>query len=298
MAAKSGFSLICPTRFKSWVSPRKARRIAWGLGRNRPNARSAKSILAGLFFCALMLASPVWATRVSRPIGTDSRIHVVMYTPDEVIKYVGHYGYQSSIIFEEDEEIQTISMGDPTPWMIIPAGNRMFLKPIDQDAQTNMTLITNKRSYLFELHAREAESIDDPNLVWVMRFVYPSDPPPPASRLDEVPDPERDGVEKYNLNYTIRGSDYIAPIKIFDDGEFTYFEFNKTNADLPAFYMVDQWGKESIVNYRTRGNYIVVERVASRFTLRKGSEVLCVYNEARPFPPKALGADRPPEPPM
>lgn len=254
-----------------------------------------KFLLAVVLTYSLFFAASAFATRTSRPIGTDSRIHVVMYTPDEVIKYVGHYGYQTSIIFAPDEEIQTISMGDSTPWMIIPAGNRMFLKPIEQDAQTNMTLLTNKRSYLFELHAREAESIDDPKLVWVMRFVYPTDPPPPMTRLDEVPDPERDGLEKFNLSYTIRGSDEISPIKIFDDGEFTYFEFRKTNSEIPAFYMVDQWGKEAIVNYRTRGDYIVVERVASRFTLRKGSDVLCVYNEARPFPPKPLGAEKPPE---
>lgn len=247
------------------------------------------------FLCCAFLASDAFATRESRPIGTDRRIHVVMYTPDEVIKFTGHYGYQSSIVFAPDEEIQTISMGDSTPWMIIPAGNRMFLKPIEQDAQTNMTLLTNKRSYLFELHAREAESIDDPELIWVMRFVYPSDPPPPpAAALDEVPDPEKEGLEKYNLNYTLRGSQEIAPIKIFDDGEFTYFEFRKTNSEIPAFYMVDQWGKEAIINYRTRGNYIVVERVASRFTLRKGPEIVCVYNEARPFPPAAISADAPP----
>lgn len=245
--------------------------------------------------CVFIGTNDASATRNTRPIGTDSRIHVVMYTPDEVFKYVGHYGYQSSIIFAPDEEIQTISMGDSTPWMIIPAGNRMFLKPIEQDAQTNMTVLTNKRSYLFELHAREAESIDDPQLIWVLRFVYPTDPPTTTTTLDDVPDPEREGLEKYNLNYTIRGSDEIAPIKIFDDGEFTYFEFRKSNSEIPAFYMVDQWGKEAIVNYRTRGSYIVVERVASRFTLRQGSQVVCVYNESRPFPPAPLGAEAPPE---
>ena len=30
---------------------------------------------------------------------------------------------------------------------------------------------------------------------------------------------------KYNFNYTFSGPDEIAPVKVFDDGEFTYFEF-------------------------------------------------------------------------
>ncbi len=234
-----------------------------------------------LLICCLPLAAQ--ATRDTRAIGTDSRIHVVMYSPDEVFKYTGHYGYQSSIIFAPDEEIQTISMGDSTPWQITPAGNRMFLKPVEQDAQTNMTVLTNKRSYLFELHAREAESIDDPLLIWVLRFIYPTESNSLA-KLDAVPDPKEEGMENFNFNYTIRGSNVIAPIKIYDDGEFTYFQFRNRNAEIPAFYLVDSTNKESIINYRTRGDYIVVERVTGRFTLRLGSEVVCVYNEAMPQP--------------
>ncbi len=264
--------------------------------RNNSAAPSlAVTLLAGVLWLAFTLALPhsALATRDTRAIGTDSRIHVVMYSPDEVFKYTGHYGYQSSIIFAPDEEIQTVSMGDSTPWMIIPSGNRMFLKPVEQDAQTNMTVLTNKRSYLFELHAREAESIDDPELIWVLRFIYPSEPPAPMAKLDPVPDPEKEGLENFNLNYSLRGASDISPIKIYDDGEFTYFQFRKANSEIPAFYMVDQWGKEAIVNFRTRGDFIVVERVASRFTLRKGAEVVCVYNEARPFPPRGMGAEAP-----
>jgi type IV secretion system protein VirB9 len=239
-----------------------------------------------LLLCLGVMVCLPWqaqATRNTRPIGTDSRIHVVMYSPDEVFKFTGHYTYQSSIIFAPDEEIQTISMGDSTAWMITPAGNRMFLKPVEQDAQTNMTVLTNKRSYLFELHAREAESIDDPQLIWVLRFVYPMDPPPLA-KLDAVPDPHEEGMENFNFNYTLRGNPEVSPIKIYDDGEFTYFEFRDKNAELPAFYMVDEWGKEYILNYRMRGNFVVVERVTSRYTLRRGQQLVCVYNEARPFP--------------
>lgn len=245
-----------------------------------------RCFLMGWLAFSCLTASDASATRNTRPIGTDSRIHVVMYSPDEVFKFTGHYGYQSSIIFAPDEQIQTISMGDSTPWMITPSGNRMFLKPVEQDAQTNMTVLTNKRSYLFELHAREAESIDDPLLIWVLRFVYPADVSAMSrlANLDAVPDPKREGMQNFNFNYTIRGSSEVAPVKIYDDGRFTYFQFRNMNTDLPAFFLVDQWGKEAIINYRTRGDYIVVERVASRFTLRYGTEVVCVYNESRPFP--------------
>lgn len=241
-------------------------------------------ILSTIFCCALLLAGSAHALRLPRPQGLDNRVYTIMYAPDEVFKFTGHYGYQSSIVLEEGEEIDTISMGDSVPWQIQPSGNRIFLKPVQQDAQTNMTLITNKRTYLFELHAEEAESIEDPNIIWVLKFIYPAKPmirKKKKKKEEVLRTPEQDGYKKFNFNYTIRGSQEFAPIKIYDDGEFTYFEFRDKNAEIPAFYNVDDRGKESIINFRTRDDLIVVERVANRFTLRHGNDIVCVYNEAR-----------------
>lgn len=69
----------------------------------------------------------------------------------------------------------------------------------------------------------------------------------------------------------------------FDDGEFTYFQFKDINASLPAFFKVDSERRESIINYRTVGDYVVVERVAQMFTLRNGNDVVCVFNDANPL---------------
>jgi type IV secretion system protein VirB9 len=231
----------------------------------------------------LLLAQPAYAIREGKSILVDHRVRTMMYQPDEVYKFIGHYRYQSSIEFDEDEEIRTISMGDSTGWMLNPSGNRLFMKPIEQDATTNMTLITNKRTYLFELHARETDDIDDKDMTFIMRFIYPDadgDAQIISNYLDTVPIPELDeNPELYNFNYTISGTDTIAPIRIFDDGRFTYFQFRDPNADVPAFFLVDDRGEEAMINYRTRGDYIVVERVAKRYTLRHGKDIVCVFNE-------------------
>jgi type IV secretion system protein VirB9 len=239
----------------------------------------SKGLLALLVAAAIPVSA--FATRESRPIQIDHRVHIVMYQPDAVYKFVGHYKYESSIEFEEGEEIKTISMGDSTAWMLNPSGNRLFMKPVEQDATTNMMLITNRRTYLFELHARETDDIDDKEMIFIMRFIYPDTPASAGvnSYLDTVPDPD-ENPGKFNFKYTVSGTDLIAPIRIFDDGQFTYFQFRNINADLPAFFMVDGQGNESLINYRTRGDYIVVERVAKQFTLRHGNDVVCVFNEA------------------
>ena len=236
-----------------------------------------------------LAASPALALQEPRPIATDSRIRTVRYSANEVYQFIGHYGYQSAIEFETDEKIQTVSIGDSVSWMVNPAGNRLFLKPIDQNALTNMTVITDKRSYLFELHAEETQDIRDREMVFVMRFIYPNADQAQMdfTTFEAFPDFEKE-PEKFNMRYPIRGSPVIEPIRIFDDGQFTYFEFRDKNADIPAFFHVDSDGNEELINFRKRGNYIVVERVSPRFTLRRGPDILCVYNETLkviPTPP-------------
>lgn len=242
-------------------------------------------LCAALAACALAFVACVpmaYALQEPRAIITDNRIRTVRYSPNEVFKFIGHYGYQSSIEFSADEEVQTVSIGDSVAWMVDPAVNRIFIKPIEQDAMTNMTVITDKRVYHFELHAEETENIRDRDMIFVLRFMYPEqDGEGIIGNMDTVPDFEAD-KDKYNFNYTLQGSEMISPIRIFDDGEFTYFQFKDKNADVPAFFFVDALGNEEVLNFRTRGDYIVVERVGSRFTLRRGAYIVCIYNESLP----------------
>jgi type IV secretion system protein VirB9 len=238
-----------------------------------------------LLFLGLMLwvALPCLAVKEPRATSVDSRLRVMTYNPNDIFKYTGYYGYQGNMEFEADETIDTISMGDTTSWQIVPSGNRMFLKPIEEDATTNMTIITNKRLYFFELHAAKANGPDDPGLVFAVKFLYPdSDTSSMYSYHSSYAIPDLSKPDKYNFNYTISGSELVAPVKIFDDGVFTYFEFKDKNAAVPAIFEVDADRTESVINYQVIGPYIAVEMVASQFTLRYGSHITCVFNEAKP----------------
>ena len=71
----------------------------------------------------------------------------------------------------------------------------------------------------------------------------------------------------------------IVPIKVFDDGQFTYFEFKDKSGINPAIFSVDSNGLESIVNFRIINQYIAVEGVNAVYTLRYGNATACVFNE-------------------
>ncbi|MCE2993816.1 MAG: P-type conjugative transfer protein VirB9 [Alphaproteobacteria bacterium] len=243
----------------------------------------------------LVLISPglSMATGVPRPIGGENRIKIINYMPNTVYKFIGHYEYQSIIEFSLDEEIETISMGTPTPWQIVPAGNRIFIKPVEENATTNMTVITNRRMYFFEMHAEEALSVNDETLSFVVKFVYPdqitgSGSNSAVAQMVSSTLPDLSKPEQYNFSYSISGpSSDFEPILVFDDGEFTYFKFRDINAEIPAIFVVDRRGGEGLVNFRSKGGYIIVERVADRFTLRHGDDTICVFNEKGKFSKKS-----------
>ena len=105
--------------------------------------------------------------------------------------------------------------------------------------------------------------------IFLLRFRYPK-----LYRTGDV----IQKMKYYNLNYSAYGDDSIAPIRVFDNGQFTYFDFSDKQT-LPAIFIANKKGKESLVNYHQQGRYVVVERTAQQFDLRHGSLVATVFNE-------------------
>ncbi len=223
-----------------------------------------------------------FASQMPRFLGTEKKFRSFLYNPNEVYRYIGHYTYQGFIEFEQGETIGTISMGNPSLWLFESLGNRLFLKPVGEDgSETNMTVITSKRVYHFELMAREAKGIADKNLIFVVKFVYPDEKEKNIvefAKTNLSDEPDLRDLSKYNFNYQYTGEKSIAPSKVFDNGQFTYFQFSNKNSEIPAIFNVDADGYESLVNYRVSSDYVIVERVGAQFTLRNGSEIVCVYN--------------------
>jgi len=107
------------------------------------------------------------------PITTDSRIRTLVYNPNEVYELKFYYNYQSFIEFSNDEEIEMISVGEAFAWRLTPAGKRLFIRPLEISAHTNMTIITNRRIYHFDIRSDEFTGKADEDLVYTVRFFYP-----------------------------------------------------------------------------------------------------------------------------
>jgi len=128
-----------------------------------------------LIYTALITATVFNIACADEPITTDNRVKTYVYNENEVYRLVIFYGYQTSIEFANGEEVVNISTGDSYAWQMNPVGRRIFIKPLEENMHTNMTILTNKRAYQFDLFSKKAESEFDPELVYVMRFYYPSE---------------------------------------------------------------------------------------------------------------------------
>ena len=223
--------------------------------------------------------------------GAEGRFKSLLYKTNGIYYYEGYYLNPTYIEFSSSEKINTIYIPKPDAWSVKAVNNRLFLTPIAEDADTTMTIMTNARTYFFELHARTPTGPFDPNISFYIKFRYPSglDNKKDASStssgdgsiiqyvINKGPDLSKS--ENFNFNYTVSGDYVITPIKIFDDGQFTYFEFREKNGIIPAIFSVDSNGLESIVNFRVVNQYLAVEGVNSVYTLRYGTETVCVFNE-------------------
>lgn len=106
-------------------------------------------------------------------LATDSRIKTYIYNNKEVYLLVLHFGFQSNIEFARGEKVQTISLGDTYAWKITPLDNMLFIRPLEKNIRTNMTIITNKRKYQFDLVAKDYYEDQFQDLVYSIRFYYP-----------------------------------------------------------------------------------------------------------------------------
>lgn len=249
-----------------------------------------RNISSFMIALSLGLAANAQALEIPRGGSYDARVRFIDYNPAEVVKLVGHYGFSTHIQFSSSESVQQIAMGDKNAWDVAPVDNHIFIKPTSDEAFTNMTVVTSRRVYNFELDAHWSQNQANPrpnDMMFQINFRYPDEIAARAaaeaeaqevqSRLNGTTDPEAQ-----NWNYWATGSQEVTPSRALDDGRFTYLTFSN-NREMPAIYVVNPDGSESLVNTSIdpdRPDTIVVHNIGRQLVLRKGNSVACVFNHS------------------
>ena len=204
---------------------------------------------------------------------SDSRVLERYYSPQTVYPISGIMGIQTAVLFGEDERIENIAIGDGSNWQVTPnkRANILFIKPIATKKVTNLTIVTNRRTYLFDLNSMDQKAAP----IFTLRFIYPPDPVEPVvPDLTKIPPEamsESNAVRtpEINFNWVKSGKVSLWPSEIFDDGTLTYVRW-PASVSPPAIYSIGADGTESLVNQLVQNDYFVIDFVPSALMLRLG----------------------------
>lgn len=215
---------------------------------------------------------------------TDSRIRTVLYSPDEVYRLYGFVGYHLDLEFASDEVFIGLSAGDPEAVTYSAHENVLTLRPKAASSQMNLTVTTNQRRYYFEytIAARSSSRFAD-EVMYAVRFMYPPNSAA-AAALTPAERVERDlaSAQKNrprNVDYWFCGNRSIKPTAASDDGVHTRLTF-AAKAELPAIFVRNDDGSESLLNFSMDAGDVVIHRVAAKFIVRRGRLTGCVVNKA------------------
>lgn len=215
----------------------------------------------------------------------DQRLVERAYDPAQVVRIEGRTNVQATIVFGESELIENVAIGDSASWQVTPnkRANLLFVKPLEAKASTNMTVVTNRRTYLFDLVASPSSKP-----LYVLRFTYPQDPKEAQAALAEGPnDLEMTAANDpyavkdpatLNFSWTSKGTRKLVPSRIYDDGDATFLTWPSGNP-VPAILIANEEGVEGPVNYTVRGDTVVVDGVPREIILRSGRDNAVLINQ-------------------
>lgn len=213
----------------------------------------------------------------------DPRIRVVPYRPDAVYRLRGYAGYQIDITFAPDERFAGLGVGDAKGVTFAARANHLFLKPRAAHVATNLTVLTNRRTYLFDYQAepRRPDSTGA-DVIYALRFEYPAAVASAAMRgrrRVEADLAAARSARPRNYDYWYCGDPSLKPVAAWDDGVATTLVFG-AHAELPAVFAWNEDGSESLVNFNVQAGRILVQRVARRLIVRRGKLAGCIVDRA------------------
>ena len=217
--------------------------------------------------------------------GFINAMQVYPYTSGALYQVYTAVGQITDIALQPGEQLVgsgPVAAGDTVRWIIgdTQSGSgaslqvHILVKPTRADLMTNLVINTNLRTYHMELRSTERTYMAS------VSWQYPQDQLIALRRQNaqaEAARPVATGVDLANINfrYAIEGDRAPwRPLRAYDDGRQVFIEFPRGigQGEMPPLFVVGPEGNTSeLVNYRVRGNYMIVDRLFAAAELRFGA---------------------------
>lgn len=243
-------------------------------------------------FVAPVLAQDAVLEEAVEEAPADPRLVTKVFNEAQVYTIMGKTKVQTTVKFAPDEAIQNVAIGDSNAWQVQPnqAQTLLFVKPLQSNARTNMTVVTSRRTYLFDLVASPRNAP-----LYVMQFRYPElEKAAEEAAIAAAAQAEREQanqaeltaardpyavVDPANLNFewAPAGESDLFPARAYDDGEAVFLTWPE-GTPIPAILITNSAGDEGPVNFTVRGETVVLDSVPSQIILRSGGERATLTN--------------------
>ena len=233
----------------------------------------------------------------------DPRLVTLTFDEAQVYSINGKVRVQTTIKFAPDEAIQNVAIGDSAAWQVQPnqAQSILFVKPLEPSARTNMTVVTSRRTYLFDLVASPRNAP-----LYVMQFRYPElEKAEAEAALAAAAAAEREEANpielaaandplavsdpaSLNFDWATKGEAELLPERVYDNGQAVFLTWPEGTA-IPAILITNDDGEEGPVNFTPRGETIVLDTVPREIILRSGRDSATLINNG-PAPSSRVSA--------
>ncbi|WP_258052452.1 P-type conjugative transfer protein TrbG [Mesorhizobium sp. INR15] len=182
------------------------------------------------------------------------------------------------IELQAGEVVRDVLVGDTVRWKVEPATSgatgeqsvHLIVKPSEPGLVSSMVVTTSRRTYHVQLKSHQTQYMAR------VGFEYPEDVNQKfaaiTARLEASTIPGA-GVPAENLNFAYRTSGRARwkPTRVYSDGTKTYIQFPSSFAgqDAPVLFVVSG-GENRIVNYRVKGDIMIVDYMVDRAVLVSG----------------------------
>lgn len=216
--------------------------------------------------------------------------NILMYEYKKDVSYLVRLrvGVATVINLPENEKITFFSLGNQEAFKIsydeqIP--NLLSILIAQNDVESNLVVKTDVGSvYNFFLSSKSLSEKEKPSFtVFVIKDQDQEDFVREKILLRDLKNnndyiKKVESLDKLNTSYKVSGDKDIAPIFVYDDGKWTYFDFGKSFVSdrLPNVYkVIDKY--DSVINTRTEKNLLIAQSLSLEgWTLKNGEKVVCI----------------------
>ncbi|TIH11605.1 P-type conjugative transfer protein TrbG [Marinifilum sp. JC120] len=192
----------------------------------------------------------------------------------------------SDLELQPGENVNDVIIGDTARWIVVVGqsgtpgreSTHIIIKPLDAGLVTTAVITTDRRVYHLKLVSR----IKDYNPY--VSFIYPEDQQKilkaslkRKKKKDIWDTTQIEGktvdLSTLDFSYTISGDDASwKPMRVYNDGIRTFIQLPRTSTqtEIPVL-LVEKAGQEAIVNYRVKGNAMIVDEIFEKAILVAGT---------------------------